>query len=133
MHRALGLAGTLAASVCLSALAVAQDTTTTTTTSTTTTGTHMVTTPVIVTQGGTAVRQLPEGGVVTQPSALVMETATAEAAPFRPAPIGTIIETTADTRLVRTVNGYDVTYDIGNRRDTTHALLTDGFGATQIY
>jgi hypothetical protein len=35
--------------------------------------------------------------------------------------------------LVRTVNGYDVTYEINNRRDTTHAMLTDGFGATQIY
>jgi hypothetical protein len=62
-------------------------------------------------------------------------TAAAEAAPFRPAPVGTLIETTVDNRLVRTVNGYDVTYDINNRRDMSHALLTDGFGAlpSQIY
>ncbi len=148
MYRAIGLLGALAATVCGSAIAAAQDTTTTT-------DRRMVTTPVIVTNGGTMVArpELEATTAVPMPPpadanaamptttttapgaapAAAINTAAAEPAPFRPAPVGTLIETTVDNRLVRTVNGYDVTYDIGTRRDTSRALLTDGFGNGQIY
>lgn len=56
----------------------------------------------------------------------VINTTAAQPAPFAPAPAGTVIETTADKRVVKSVNGYDVVYEINGKPHTTHAFLTDG-------
>lgn len=55
-----------------------------------------------------------------------INTTAAQPAPFAPAPIGTVIETTADKRVVKSVNGYNVSYEINGKPHSTHALLTDG-------
>ncbi len=62
----------------------------------------------------------------------VINTTAAQPAPFAPAPAGTVIETTADKRVVKTVNGYDVTYEINGKPHTSHALLTDGLEGTRF-
>jgi hypothetical protein len=125
MKRVIGFAGVLGISVCFCAAASAQ--------TTLPPGQRLVTTPVIINQGNAMVaRPATDPNVVAEPTTPV-NTAAPQPAPFRPAPVGTIIETTVDHRLVRTVNGYDIVYDVGGKRDMTHALLTDGFGGGQYY
>src|SRR4051812_24307932 len=120
MNRVFGMAAVLGASLCVGGLAHAQDATTTTqmnsdggTTTTTTTTTppssRMVTTPVIVNQGG-AIAARPEPGAAVATAPLNMSAPMA--APYHPAPVGTVIETTADHRIVRTQNGFDTTFDV---------------------
>jgi hypothetical protein len=126
MKRVFGFSGVLGAGLCLCTAASAQ--------TPLPPGERLVTIPVIINQGNAMVaRPTADPQVVADPAAPPVNTAAPQPAPFRPAPVGTIIETTIDHRLVRTVNGYDVTYDMGNKRDTTHALLTDGFGGAQFY
>ncbi len=62
----------------------------------------------------------------------VINTTAAQPAPFAPAPAGTVIETTADKRVVKSVNGYDVTHEINGKPHTSHALLTDGLEGTRF-
>ena len=62
----------------------------------------------------------------------VINTTAAQPAPFAPAPAGTVIETTADKRVVKTVNGYDVVYEINGKPHTSHALLSDGLEGTRF-
>ncbi len=68
----------------------------------------------------------------TTPSEYVTTTA-AQAAPYKPAPLGTYIETTADKRVVITETGYDIIMDVNGRRQTSIAMLTDGLGSDQVY
>lgn len=85
-----------------------------------------VVTPVTVVPAETVVVSrvyLPQG---------VINTTAAQAAPYAPAPAGTVIETTADKRVVKTVNGYDVAYEINGKPHTTHALLTDGLEGSRF-
>lgn len=50
-----------------------------------------------------------------------------QAAPFAPAPRGTFLQSTRDTRTVHFVNGYNVSYDLGGGRwQGSTAMLTDG-------
>jgi uncharacterized protein DUF3108 len=60
-------------------------------------------------------------------------TATPQAAPYKPAPLGTYIETTADKRVIITETGYLITSEINGRRDTSIAMLTEGLGGGQVY
>ena len=61
-------------------------------------------------------------------------TAAAQPAPYRPAPLGTYIETSADQRTVIAQSGYTTTTDINGRPDTSVAMLTDGLGgAGQVF
>jgi hypothetical protein len=62
----------------------------------------------------------------------VIHTTVAQPAPFAPAPAGTVIETTADKRVVKAVNGYDVVYEVNGKPHTSHALLTDGLEGTRF-
>jgi hypothetical protein len=55
----------------------------------------------------------------------VIHTTAAQPAPFAPAPAGTVIETTADKRVVKT-------YEINGKSHTSHALLTDGLEGTRF-
>jgi hypothetical protein len=43
-----------------------------------------------------------------------------------------VIETTADKRVVKTVNGYDVVYEVNGKPHSTHALLTEGLEGTRF-
>jgi hypothetical protein len=94
---------------------------------------------IIVQQPGTVVGSPPP--VVVGPSAVpadavvvsrvyvpqgVINTTAVQPAPFAPAPAGTVLETTADRRLVKTVDGYDVVYDVNGQPLSSHALFTDG-------
>src|SRR5690349_885365 len=126
MKRAVGFAGVLG-SLCICAVAGAQ--------TPLPAGQHMVTTPVIINQGGTKLvkPQSEMQSSESQAAVVPVSTAAPQAAPFHPAPVGTLIETTIDHRLVRTQNGMDIVYDIGGKRDMTHAMLTDGFGGGQYY
>lgn len=63
--------------------------------------------PVMMAPTQTAVI-VPGQAVVASSPNLVLQTAAVQPAPFSPAPPGTRIETTADKRVVRSVNGYDV-------------------------
>lgn len=58
----------------------------------------------------------------------VIQTDLNQAAPFNPAPAGTVIETTAGKRTVKSINGYDVVIDDNGKDQVSHALLTDGLG-----
>lgn len=110
----IGLAGALLAGLCTSAVAQvyvpAQNT-------------------VVVQQPGTVVA--PPVVAVPAPSQTVyapatLQTTAVQPAPFSPAPPGTVIETTADRRAVSRVDGYEVEYTIGGRREISQALVTEG-------
>lgn len=62
----------------------------------------------------------------------VIHTTAAQPAPFSPAPVGTVIETTADKRVVKSINGYNVAYEVNGKPHTSHALLTDGLEGTRF-
>jgi hypothetical protein len=83
-------------------------------------------TPAVVPQG-TVVALAPEG--------ILTDTVTTAPAPgiFDPAPLGTFIETTADKRTVRYLNGFDVTYDIDGRWFPTRGFITDGLDQPKIF
>jgi hypothetical protein len=92
---------------------------------------------------------IKSGEVVTTPQAATPQVATtapagttppeyvattvAQAAPYKPSPLGTYIETTADKRVIITETGYDIIMDVNGRRQTSIALLTDGLGSDQVY
>lgn len=111
MYRALGLAGALVAG--LAATAAAQH--------------------VYVPAPGTVIVPASPGTVVTVPhpppagyAPAAIQTTAVQTAPFAPAPPGTVIETTADRRVVSRVDGYEVEYDVGGRREISQALVTEG-------
>src|SRR5258708_2257562 len=56
----------------------------------------------------------------------VATTTTPLAAPFNPAPPGTVIDTTAGRRVVQAVDGWDVLFDENGTTRRAHALLTEG-------
>ena len=60
-------------------------------------------------------------------------TDSAQPAPYKPAPLGTYIQTTADKRVIITETGYEMIMDVDGRRQTSIAMLTDGFGRDQVY
>lgn len=59
----------------------------------------------------------------------VINTTAAQPAPFSPAPAGTVLETTADRRLVKTIDGYEVVYDVNGQPVSAHAMFADGLEA----
>lgn len=85
-------------------------------------------TPAVVPQG-TVVALAPEG-ILTATNA---DTTKAEPGIFNPSPLGTFIETTADKRTVRYLNGLDITYDIDGRWFPTRGFITDGLDQQKIY
>lgn len=85
-------------------------------------------TPAVVPQG-TVVALAPEG-ILTASDTVTTAPMTGT---FDPAPLGTFIETTADKRTVRYINGYDITYDIDGRWHPTRAFITDGLDQQKIY
>lgn len=95
--------------------------------------------PVVVKQG--EVVTAPQGTspqvATTTPGSEVpaqyVATATPQAAPYKPAPLGTYIQTTADKRVIITETGYMITSEVNGRRDTSIALLTEGLGGGQVY
>jgi hypothetical protein len=87
-----------------------------------------VLTPAVVPQG-TVVALAPEG-ILT---ATATDTTKAEPGIFNPSPLGTFIETTADKRTVRYLNGYDVSYEIDGRWVPTRGYITDGLDQPKIY
>jgi hypothetical protein len=58
----------------------------------------------------------------------VIQTNVNQPAPFNPAPVGTVVETTAGKRTVQSINGYDVVMDESGKSVISHALLADGLG-----
>jgi hypothetical protein len=129
MNRILGLASALcAAGYCLSA--AAQQPLTPTQPNTT-----VVTAPVVV-ESGKVVEPASSAttpAMTSAPSAASVRTTQAEAAPFKPAPLGTYVETTAGNFTMIGQRGYELTFDKNGRREESYAMLTDGFGAGQIY
>jgi hypothetical protein len=110
MKRAFGLAGALGAGLCTSVAAQVY---------------------VPVQPGTVVVPAAPPVVAVPAPSTTVytpaaIQTTVAQPAPFSPAPPGTLIETTADKRVVSRVDGYEVEYNIGGRRELSQALVTEG-------
>jgi hypothetical protein len=85
-------------------------------------------TPAVVPHG-TVVAMAPEG-ILTATAA---DTTKAEPGIFNPAPLGTFIETTADKRTVRYLNGFDISYDIDGRWVPTRGYITDGLDQPKIY
>jgi hypothetical protein len=107
--RIVGIAGLLLAGVASAALAQQRATV----------PTSSLITPATVPSGTVAVANREVGTVAP--------TDAPGAAPFKPAPRGTFIQTTRDARTVHFVNGYDVSYDLGGGRWVgSTALLTDG-------
>ena len=88
----------------------------------------------VIAPGTTVVTPVPADTVIVSrvyvPQGVIHTTA-AQPAPFAPAPAGTVLETTADKRVVKTVNGYNVTYEVNGRPHSSHALLTDGLEGTR--
>lgn len=58
----------------------------------------------------------------------VIQTNVNQPAPFNPAPVDTVVETTAGKRTVRSISGYDVVMDESGKSVISHALLVDGLG-----
>jgi hypothetical protein len=114
MNRGICLAGALVAGLCTSATAQIY---------------VPAQTVVVPAQPGTVVTAPPVVAVPAPSTAYVpatLQTTAVQPAPFAPAPPGTIIETTADRRVVSRVDGYEVEYNIGGRREISQALVTEG-------
>jgi hypothetical protein len=95
---------------------------------------RMVSAPVVV-QSGTVIgpQTTADTSIPTAAPVTSIATAAPQAAPFRPAPLGTYMETTADKRVVIAKNGYLMITDVNGRRDESIAMFTDGLGGGQIY
>jgi hypothetical protein len=89
--------------------------------------------PVVVTPAQTVMVVPGQAVVATGAHPVVIQTAAVQPAPFAPAPVGTRIETTADKRVVRSVNGFDVVYDINGKVTASHALLTEPGDGNKYY
>lgn len=128
MNRVIGLAGVLCAAA-LSTGAAAQQPLVQTDPDQ-----HVIVTqPVILSSGKVVTPQV----AATTPNEVVppvqVSTATPQPAPFKPAPLGTYIQTTADKRVVIAQTGYETTEDVNGRRENSIALLTEGLGGGQVY
>jgi hypothetical protein len=84
-----------------------------------------------VIQSGTVVTTTTQPVIVSRvyaPQGVIIQTNVDQPAPFNPAPVGTVIETTAGARTVQAIRGYDVVYDEAGKTVVSHAMLTDGLG-----
>ena len=88
--------------------------------------------PVVIQSGKVETPQVANTAPMATPPNYV-STSEAQAAPYKPAPLGTYIETTADKRTIITETGYLITQDVNGRRDTSIAMLTEGLGGGQVY
>lgn len=128
MNRVLGFAGALCAAALASAAAQAQQPLVQTGPSQ-----HIIVTqPVVVSSGKVVTPQV----AATAPNEVIppvqVATAAPEPAPWKPAPLGTYVKTTADQRVVITKTGYDMVTDINGRRQSSVGFLTEGLGAGPI-
>jgi hypothetical protein len=55
-----------------------------------------------------------------------INTAVEQPAPWAPAPPGSVIETSAGTRVVKVVNNYDVVYEVDGVRRVSHGMFLEG-------
>jgi hypothetical protein len=137
MNRFLGLAGVLCAAA-LSTAALAQQPL-----QPVAPGQHIIPSDPVVVKSGEVVTT-PQADSQTAPQVATtapadtvppnyVATATPQAAPYLPAPLGTYVETTADKRVIITETGFLITSEINGRRDTSIAMLTEGLGGGQVY
>ncbi len=128
MNRLIGLAGALCAGAICTGAAAQQPLVPTNPNE------RVVTAPVVVTSGQVIGPQTDvQNNVETRAPVTTIATAAPQPAPYRPAPLGTYMETSADKRVVIAEAGYEITLDVNGRRDTAIAMLTDGLGAGQVY
>jgi hypothetical protein len=127
MNRVLGFAGALCAAALATSAAAQQPLVQTSPNQ------HIVVTQPVVVSSGKVVT--PEVAATT-PNEVIppvqVSTATPEPAPWKPAPLGTYIKTTADQRVVITKSGYDMITDVNGRREASTGFLTEGLGAGPI-
>lgn len=128
MNRVLGLAGVVCAAA-LSTGAAAQQPLVQTPPDQ-----HIIVTqPVIVSSGKVVTPEV----AATTPNEVVppVEVATAapQPAPYKPAPLGTYVQTDVDKRVVISQTGNYTVQDINGRRVTSIAMLTEGLGSDQVY
>ncbi len=112
---------------------------------TTTTTTERTVEPTVIAPA--QVMPMPQAVVITQPTAVatgqsvivsrsyvpqgVLVTNAVQAAPFSPAPVNTFIETTADRRVVQSVDGYKVVYEINGKRVPNEALVSENLDTSK--
>lgn len=127
MNRVLGFAGALCAAALATSAAAQQPLVQT--------GPNqhiIVTQPVVVSSGHVVTPQV----AATAPNEVMppvqVSTATPEPAPWKPAPLGTYIKTTADQRVVITKTGYDMITEVNGQRQSSVGFLTEGLGAGPI-
>ena len=124
MNRLIGLAGALCAAAVWTGAAAQQPLVQTSPTD------RLIQAPVVLDSGQVLTAPPNEQYPTTAPVAAVTP-ATPQPAPFKPAPLGTYMKTTADQRVIITQNGYLITREINGKRDTSYAMLTDGLGENQ--
>ncbi len=93
----------------------------------------LVTQPVVLSSGQVVTPQV--AATVPNEVAPPVEVATAAPMPavYKPAPLGTYIQTTIDKRVVISQTGYLIIQDVNGRRQQSIAMLTDGLGSDQVY